>query len=104
MPLRISRNVLPTVLGTSPSTSAGILRSTGTWKSLAGDWLMANGRSMAMAVLIVAYRSADKLESCIQSVERYLPDLEIHVWDNSGPAYPHVRSFAARTPHVHWYL
>jgi GT2 family glycosyltransferase len=57
-----------------------------------------------MAVLIVAYRSADKLERCIDSVQRYLPELEVHVWDNSGPECSDVRDLASRMPHEHWYL
>lgn len=57
-----------------------------------------------MAVLIVAYRSADKLERCIESVQRYLPELEVHVWDNSGPECSDVRDLASRMPHAQWYL
>jgi GT2 family glycosyltransferase len=66
--------------------------------------LMINARSRAMAVLIVAYRSADMLEKCIQSVERYLPGLDVHVWDNSGPTCSDVRRLADGMPHLHWYL
>ena len=65
---------------------------------------MADSRPRALAVLIVAYRSAGKLRSCIESVQRHLPDLEVHVWDNSGPDCPDVRSLASELPHVHWYL
>ena len=57
-----------------------------------------------MAVLIVAYRSADKLEECIQSVEQYLPGHDVHVWDNSGPTCLDVRRLADRMQHVHWHL
>ncbi len=57
-----------------------------------------------MAVLIVAYRSADKLEKSIQSVEQYLPGHDVHVWDNSGPTHVDVRRLADRMAHVHWHL
>jgi GT2 family glycosyltransferase len=57
-----------------------------------------------MAVLIVAYRAADKLERCIESVQKHLPGHDVHIWDNSGPTYPDVRCLAARMPHLHWHL
>jgi GT2 family glycosyltransferase len=60
--------------------------------------------SRAMAVLIVAYRSADKLEKCLQSVERHLPGHDVHVWDNSGPTCSGVRRLADRIHHVHWHV
>ena len=60
--------------------------------------------STPWAVLVVAYRSADLLETCLTSVERYLPDAEVHVWDNSGPGHDAVRGLARRMPAVHWYL
>jgi GT2 family glycosyltransferase len=62
------------------------------------------GISRALAVLIVAYRSADKLETCLESVERYLPGHDVHVWDNSGPTCSDVRRLADRIPHVHWHV
>jgi len=65
---------------------------------------VADSPSRAMAVLVVAYRSADKLERCIESVQRYLPELEVHVWDNSGPDCSDVRDLASRMPDVRWYL
>ena len=64
----------------------------------------ADSPTRSMAVLIVAYRSADKLARCIESVQRYLPDLEVHVWDNSGPECSDVRDLASSMPHAHWYL
>ncbi|MCV7014262.1 glycosyltransferase family protein [Mycolicibacterium madagascariense] len=65
---------------------------------------MVDSRTRTMAVLIVAYRSADKLNSCIASVRRYLPELEVHVWDNSGPQCSDVRRLASDVPDVHWHL
>jgi GT2 family glycosyltransferase len=60
--------------------------------------------SRAMAVLIVAYRSAEKLELCLRSAARYLPEHQVHVWDNSGPDYPGVCRLSETMPGVHWYL
>jgi GT2 family glycosyltransferase len=60
--------------------------------------------SRAMAVLIVAYRSASKLEKCLLSVGKYLPGHEVHVWDNSGADFPDVRQLADRNQHIHWYV
>jgi GT2 family glycosyltransferase len=57
-----------------------------------------------LAVLIVAYRAADMLEKCIESIGRHLPDVEVHIWDNSGPTSADVRHLAGRMPHAHWYL
>jgi GT2 family glycosyltransferase len=58
----------------------------------------------ALAVLVVAYRSADKLETCLAAVGRHLPDSDVHVWDNSGPDHSDVRRLANRMSHVHWHL
>lgn len=41
-----------------------------------------------VAVLIVAYRSPELLADCLNSCRRHLADLSVHVWDNSGPAFP----------------
>jgi GT2 family glycosyltransferase len=60
--------------------------------------------SRALAVLIVAYRSADMLENCIESVEQHLPGHDVHVWDNSGPDHSDVRRLADRIPRLHWHL
>ena len=60
--------------------------------------------SRSMAILIVAYRSAEKLETCLRSVARHVPHHQVHVWDNSGPDYPQVRRLAEAMPDVHWYL
>jgi len=57
-----------------------------------------------MAVLVVAYRAADQLERCLESVEKYLPGHDVHVWDNSGPNHDDVRRLANRMPRFHWHL
>jgi GT2 family glycosyltransferase len=56
------------------------------------------------AILIVAYRSAEKLEKCLESVREHLPDHPVHVWDNSGPVYEEVRRLARSMPEFNWYL
>src|SRR4051812_1333338 len=66
--------------------------------------LMTSAQPRAMAVLIVAYRSPDMLETCIRSVREHLEGLEMYVWDNSGPNYSGVRNLADRMEYVHWYL
>jgi GT2 family glycosyltransferase len=58
----------------------------------------------AMAVLIVGYRSASKLEKCLLSVGQYLPDHKVHVWDNFGAAFPDVWQLPERNQHIHWYF
>jgi GT2 family glycosyltransferase len=55
-------------------------------------------------ILIVAYRSVDKLELCLASIARFLPDNPIHIWDNSGSDFPGVREFAKLRPEIHWHL
>ena len=57
-----------------------------------------------MTVLIVAYRSANKLEKCLRSVERHLPGCDVHVWDNSGPSCSEVRGLQHRFRHVNWHV
>jgi GT2 family glycosyltransferase len=61
-------------------------------------------RARDIAVLIVAYRAADKLERCIESVSEFLPGHEVHVWDNSGPGSSDVCRLADRLPRIHWHL
>ena len=58
----------------------------------------------SLAVLLVAYRAADQLEECIQSVFRHLPEHELHIWDNSEPAYPAVSRLSERYPAIHWHI
>lgn len=63
------------------------------------------GRSICdVAVLIVAYRAAAKLDACLRSVEAFLPDSSVHVWDNSGVDHHDVRELATRWPRVNWHL
>lgn len=54
------------------------------------------------AVLVVSYRRADLLETCLASVARHLPGSPVLVWDNASDGTPAVRELAARTPGVDW--
>lgn len=56
------------------------------------------------AVHIVAYRAPEKLDACLRSVCRFLPDAAIHVWDNSGSSFPGVRRLAESYPEVDWHF
>jgi GT2 family glycosyltransferase len=56
-----------------------------------------------LVVLVVAYKSADKLEKCLRAAERYLPGREVYVWDNSGPTHPDIRALAEHFGHVRWF-
>lgn len=60
----------------------------------------AGGRDLA--VLVVAYRSADKLSRCLTAAQEHLPELPLYVWDNSGPLHSAVRDLAGHFPDVHW--
>jgi glycosyltransferase involved in cell wall biosynthesis len=55
-----------------------------------------------LAVLIVSYRRADLLERALASVDKWLPDLRIHVWDNASSGSPKVRELAATRPDITW--
>ncbi|WP_458317378.1 glycosyltransferase [Mycolicibacterium brisbanense] len=57
-----------------------------------------------MAVLIVAYRNPDLLTECLTAIGKYLPELPILVWDNSGPGYPGMDAVVEAHPHVWWFL
>jgi GT2 family glycosyltransferase len=56
------------------------------------------------AVLVVAYRTVEKLQKCLNSVREHLPGYPVHVWDNSGPEYEGVRHLAQSMPEINWYL
>lgn len=60
------------------------------------------GSPAAPVVLIVSYRRADLLETCLTSVVRYLPEAPIRVWDNASEGTQAVEELAARTPGVDW--
>lgn len=57
-----------------------------------------------LAILIVAYRAPEKLEKCLASALKFLPNAPIHVWDNSGPCFDGVREMAKSFPSVHWHV
>jgi GT2 family glycosyltransferase len=56
------------------------------------------------AILIVAYRSAEKLRTCLRAIEEHLPTCNVYVWDNSGPSYCGVRTLAEESRQVRWFL
>jgi glycosyltransferase involved in cell wall biosynthesis/GT2 family glycosyltransferase len=55
-----------------------------------------------LAVLIVSYRRADLLERALASVDKWLPDVRVHVWDNASSGSPDVRELAATRPDITW--
>ncbi len=55
-----------------------------------------------LAVLIVSHRRADLLDRALASVEKWLPESPVHVWDNRSPDSPAVAELAARRPDVGW--
>lgn len=55
-----------------------------------------------LAVLIVSYRRADLLERALASVDKWVPDARVHVWDNASGGSPQVRELAAARPDVTW--
>ncbi|CAM2994931.1 glycosyltransferase family 2 protein [Skermania piniformis] len=57
-----------------------------------------------LAVLVVAYRNADDLCACLDSVREQLGDVRTLVWDNSGPDRPEVAALAPRYPWVGWHV
>jgi len=63
------------------------------------------GRTAAtrrLTVLVVSYRRADLLESCLLSVRRYLPSHEVLVWDNASNGTSAVRELSEKLDWVHW--
>jgi glycosyltransferase involved in cell wall biosynthesis/GT2 family glycosyltransferase len=57
-----------------------------------------------LVVLIVAYKCHELLEMCLASIAKYLPELDVYVYENSGDTYPGREELAARHPEVHWVL
>lgn len=64
----------------------------------------AMSRQREIAVLIVAYRNPHLLRDCLASVEEHLGDVDVLVWDNSGPRFPGMDEVVAAHPHVRWSL
>lgn len=61
-------------------------------------------RDDELPVLIVAFRSADLLEKCLQSVKTFHSDEDVLIWDNSGPDVSEVRELAQRYPEFRWHF
>ena len=57
-----------------------------------------------VAVLVVAYRNPGLLRHCLASVEQYLGDVDVYVWDNSASAESGIDDVVAEFPLVNWYL
>jgi glycosyltransferase involved in cell wall biosynthesis/GT2 family glycosyltransferase len=55
-----------------------------------------------LAVLIVSYRRADLLDRALRSVEKHLPEVPVHVWDNASGGSAEVRELARAWPEVNW--
>ncbi len=55
-----------------------------------------------LAVLIVSYRRADLLDRALRSVEKHLPDVGVHVWDNASTDSADIRELARHWPEVSW--
>jgi glycosyltransferase involved in cell wall biosynthesis len=55
-----------------------------------------------LAVLIVSHRRADLLDRALASVEKWLPESPVHVWDNHSPDSSAVTEIAARRSDVGW--
>jgi glycosyltransferase involved in cell wall biosynthesis len=55
-----------------------------------------------LAVLLVSPAHAELLERALASVDKWLPDARVFVWDNRDAATPAIRELAARHPRVHW--
>ncbi|GLZ55464.1 glycosyltransferase [Actinomycetospora sp. NBRC 106378] len=58
--------------------------------------------SRELAVLIVSYRRADLLDRALASVDKWLPEARVHVWDNASSGSPAVRELASTRPDVTW--
>lgn len=53
-------------------------------------------------VLVVSYRRADLLESCLDSITEHLPTARVHVWDNHSEGSEAVRALAGSREQVDW--
>jgi glycosyltransferase involved in cell wall biosynthesis/GT2 family glycosyltransferase len=56
-----------------------------------------------LAVLCVAYRTPELLESCLAGLAAHLPDVPVHVHDNSGQHAAELDAVVAGRPAVHWH-
>lgn len=63
---------------------------------------MSTGSRRELAVLIVSYRRADLLDRALASVDKWLPEARVHVWDNHSSESPAVAELAARRSDVSW--
>ncbi|MCL3819894.1 glycosyltransferase [Aeromicrobium wangtongii] len=56
-----------------------------------------------LAVLCVAYRTPELLESCLTSISAHLPGVPVHVHDNSAEHAAQLDPVVGRHPDVHWH-
>lgn len=53
-------------------------------------------------MLVVSYRRADLLDTCLQAVREHLPTARVRVWDNHSEGSADVRELAGQWPEVDW--
>ncbi|WP_285657287.1 glycosyltransferase [Actinomycetospora sp. NBRC 106375] len=60
------------------------------------------GSARGLAVLIVSPARADLLERALASVDKWLPEARVHVWDNRDAATPAIAELAEHRRDVTW--
>lgn len=60
------------------------------------------GSRRGLAVLMISPARAELLERALASVDKWLPEARVHVWDNPDAATPAITELAARHPAVRW--
>ena len=64
---------------------------------------MTGATSRPLAVCCVAYRTPDLLRACLAALAQHLPDVPVHVHDNSAERSAELDAVVADHPHVHWH-
>jgi GT2 family glycosyltransferase/glycosyltransferase involved in cell wall biosynthesis len=57
---------------------------------------------LGLAVLVVSYRRADLLDTCLTSVAQHLAGARVLVWDNHSEHSADIRDLATAHPNVRW--
>jgi GT2 family glycosyltransferase len=65
---------------------------------------MGDPLSSSPDILVVSYRRADQLASMLESVERFLPQSRVRIWDNHSEGSAAIAKLAMRWPDVDWYF
>ena len=68
----------------------------------AGPGTTSGRASRALAVVVVSQGRADLLDRALASVDKWLPDARVHVWDNRSSGTAAVAELAAHRPDVTW--